>query len=495
MELVAMLTDSRPSSQVQQNNYQPVVGGIHPPQAIDLEESVLGALLLEKDALTDIVDILKSTDFYKEAHQHIYQSILTLFRSSDPIDIHTLSSQLRKEGNLDKVGGIDYLVTLSEQVASAAHLDAHVLIIKECATRRSLISVATQLQKGAYDYTQNVLSLLDKSEESFFQIYEKNTQKNYRHISSLMNETLKEIEIKKTKEGIVTGIPTGFKALDQYTSGLQKGDLIGVAAVTSMGKTSFMTSLLCNAAVQYGHAGAFFSLEIPAVQITNRLISAESGLENQKIRQGQLKDYEWQQLYDKTSELSQAPIYVDDTPALSLFEFRAKCRRLKARHHIEFVCVDYLQLMSTNAEDNRVNREQELGNIVRGVKAVAKELEIPIILASQLSRGVEARGGDMRPRLWDLRGSGQIEHNLDIALFLYRPEYYGITQDEKGNSNTGITEVIVAKNRNGPLGSFSVRYLPSRTKFADFDAGDFNDLDDLPFGGFTAESKANWPDS
>ena len=439
------------------------------PQAIDLEKSILGALLLEQDTLTEIVEILKPEHFYQQAHRDIYSAILTLFKSAQSIDSLTIVNQLRKHGKLEQVGGHAYLAEITESIASAAHIETHARLIVEYAIRRELIQTASHIQAQARDDTAEIFSLLDESQQSLFTIAEGNIRKNYSGIAPLMIAALKDLEASKNQKNEITGVSSGFTALDRITLGWQKSDLIVVAARPGMGKTSFLLSMLCNASIGHNTPVALFSLEMSEEQITKRLIAMESGLENQKLKKKQLKEYEWKQIYHKTRGLSEAPMYIDDTPGLSLFELRAKCRRLKAKHNIGLVAIDYLQLMSGDSGKKQINREQEIATISRGLKAIAKELHIPIIAASQLSRAVEIRGGDKRPQLSDLRESGAIEQDTDLAIFLYRPAYYGNTQDDTGKSLEGLTEVIIAKHRNGPLGNIPLTYLPSITKFIPYE--------------------------
>ena len=444
------------------------------PQVVDIEASVLGALLLEKNAISDVIEILRPDVFYTPAHQKVYQTILKLFNQNKSVDLNTVIVELRRNAQLEEVGGIAYLAQLTHNIASAAHLETHAHLVLEYAMRRSLIAISSKIQKEAYDEQIDAFDLLDRSERALFEIAEGNIQKNYLDINILMQNAITSLENTKAKENGLTGVPSGFTALDQFLCGWQPSDFIVVAARPGMGKTSFLLSILRNASIDHKKPIAFFSLEMSSLQLTNRLIAQESQLSNEKIKRGNLKAYEWQQLYHKTAALTQAPIYIDDTAGLSLFEFRAKCRRLKAQHKVEMVIVDYLQLMAGDTQRNRHhgNREQEIAAISRGLKAIAKELNIPIIAASQLSRAVETRGGDKRPQLSDLRESGAIEQDVDIAIFLYRPEYYGITQGEDGNPTDQITEVIIAKHRNGPTGKVNLQYDAPLTRFTDLQAGE-----------------------
>ncbi|HEU5147498.1 MAG TPA: replicative DNA helicase, partial [Chryseosolibacter sp.] len=457
-----------------------------PPQARDLEEAVLGALMLEKNALNAVVEFLKPEHFYVDAHREIYQAIIDLFKASEPVDMRTVVNQLRKNGKLELAGGAYIIAELTAKVSSAANIEYHARVIIEMAIKRDLIQIASQIQHDAYEDTTDVFELLDRTEQSVFEISDSNLKKNYDNMRNLMARAIQELQVLKDHKDGLTGVPSGFTALDRITSGWQRSDLVIIAARPGMGKTAFVVSALRNAAVDFKMAVAIFSLEMASVQLVNRMISAEAELEGEKIKKGNLADHEWAQLVHKTSRLSSAPIFIDDTPALSILELRAKCRRLKAEHNIQLIVIDYLQLMRGEQSGNR---EQEIASISRALKGIAKELNVPVLALSQLSRGVETRGGDKRPQLSDLRESGSIEQDADIVMFLYRPEYYKITVDEEGMPTQGMGEVIVAKHRNGSTGTAKLKFIGKFTKFADFDApASF----DNPFSGMiTRESKLN----
>jgi len=455
-----------------------------PPQALDLEEAILGALMLEKNALTAVVEFLRPEHFYSEAHKLIYEAIIDLFKASDPIDMRTVVAQLRKNGKLELVEGAYKIAELTSKVSSAANIEYHSRIIIEMAIKRDLIRISSQIQKDAFEDTTDVFELLDKTEQSIFQISDSNLRKNYDSMKSLMFQATQEIHEKRNHKDGLTGIPSGFSRLDRITSGWQKSELTIIAARPGMGKTAFVVSALRNAAVDFNIPVAIFSLEMASLQLVNRLISAEAELDSEKIKRGNLVDFEWQQLVHKTNKLSSAPIFIDDTAALSILELRAKCRRLKAEHNIQMVVVDYLQLMKGEAGGNR---EQEIASISRALKGIAKELSVPVIALSQLSRGVETRGGDKRPQLSDLRESGSIEQDADIVMFLYRPEYYKITVDEEGQPTQGMAEVIIAKHRNGSLDNVKLKFIGKYTKFADYDAPDGL----TPLSSITRESRLN----
>lgn len=478
-----------------------------PPQALEMEEAVLGALMIEKDALTTVVDILKPESFYKDAHKEIYRAILDLFAQSEPVDILTVTQQLRATAKLEIAGGPFYITELTSRVNSAANIEAHARIITQQAIKRELITIASEIQRDAYEDTTDVFQLLDRTEQNLFTISESNIRKNFADMRTLMQQAIKELEAKKDHEDGLTGVPTGFSALDRITSGWQRSDLVILAARPGMGKTAFVVSAMRNAAVDFNMGVAIFSLEMSSVQLVNRLISAEAELESEKIKKGNLAQYEWEQLHYKIRNLESAPIFIDDTPALSILELRAKCRRLKAQHDIQLVIIDYLQLMSgdSSGKGGGGNREQEIASISRALKNIAKELDIPVIALSQLSRAVETRGGEKKPQLSDLRESGSIEQDADMVIFLYRPEYYGITQDENGNPTTNMGEVIIAKHRNGSLDTVQLKFVGKFTKFADLDTGNLSPFGssafpeinaipsefDMPPGTITLGSRAN----
>jgi len=456
-----------------------------PPQAVDLEEAVLGALMLEKDAVNAAIDILRPDSFYKESHQKIYKAIQDLFGRSEPVDILTVTHELKKKGELDVVGGPYYITQLTNRIASAANIEYHARIISEKYIQRELIRISTEIISDAYDETTDVFSLLDKAEAGLFKVAEGNINKSYESMSDLIRESIKQIEEAKNQESGVIGVASGFTALDRITSGWQPSDLVIIAARPAMGKTSYVLSLARNAAVDFNMPVAFFSLEMSAVQLVTRLVSSESEISSEKLRSGDLRSDEIQQIQTKIGGLSEAPIYIDDSAGLSVFELRAKARRLKSQHGIQLLIIDYLQLMSGNG-DNGGNREQEISMISRSLKSIAKELNIPVLALSQLSRAVETRGGDKRPQLSDLRESGSIEQDADMVQFITRPEYYGITEDEDGNSTQGMATIIIAKHRNGSVGDVNLKFVGHLAKFEDFEQGnnDFGDFDNgaMPLG-------------
>lgn len=455
---------------------QPVGAGIDggklPPQAVDLEEAVLGAMMLEKNPVNDVIDILKPESFYKDAHQRIFNAVMVLFQKSEPIDILTVTSQLRSTGELDMVGGPYYISQLTNRVASSANAEFHARVIAQKYIARELIRISSDTIKNAYDDTMDVFELLDQAEGDLFQVAEGNIRKNYDTMSAVIQQSIDQLEHSRKNQDGLSGVPTGFNNLDRVTSGWQKSDMIVLAARPGMGKTAFVISMARNTAVDFGQGVAVFSLEMSSLQLVNRLIASETEIAAEKLRKGNLADHEFQQLHARIGKLSEAPIFIDDTPALSIFELRAKCRRLKAQHDIQLVIIDYLQLMTAAGAGSR---EQEISTISRSIKSIAKELSVPIIALSQLSRSVETRGGDKKPMLSDLRESGAIEQDADIVVFIYRPEYYGITEDEEGNSVTGTGEIIIAKHRNGSLESVRLRFIPHLAKFANLETFEFED--------------------
>ena len=455
-----------------------------PPQALDLEEVVLGAMMIDKKGVDEVIDILSSDAFYKEAHQHIFAAIFKLFENSEPIDLLTVSTQLRKDQKLDQVGGDFYLIALTQKVSSSAHIEFHARIILQKFIQRSLIKISNEIIEDSYDETKDVFDLLDKAESKLYEVTQGNIKKSSETAQDLVIQAKKKIEEISNKEGL-SGIPSGFNKLDKLTSGWQESDLIIIAARPGMGKTALTLSMARNIAVNQNIPVAFFSLEMASVQLITRLISSETGLSSEKLRTGRLEKHEWEQLNVKVKSLEKAPLFIDDTPSLSIFDLRAKARRLSSQHGIKLIVVDYLQLM-TGGSSHGGNREQEISMISRNLKALAKELSIPVIALSQLSRAVETRGGSKRPLLSDLRESGAIEQDADIVSFIYRPEYYKIDEwdDEERTPTEGQAELIVAKHRNGGLDNIRLKFIGHLGKFDNLD--DF----DTPFGEFHSKMNA-----
>lgn len=444
------------------------------PQAVELEEAVLGAMMLEKEAVNTAIDILQPKSFYKEAHQKIFEVIQDLFQKSEPIDLLTITNALKQRGELEIVGGPYYITQLTNRVASAANVEFHARIIAQKYIQRELIRISTEIITDAYDETTDVFTLLDRAESNLFTVTEGNIRKSYDSMSTLIRQAIKQIESAKSQEGNIIGVPSGFTDLDRVTAGWQASDLIILAARPAMGKTAFALTLARNAAVKFNLPVAVFSLEMSSLQLVTRLISAESELSSGKLRSGNLRNDEIEQIHAKIGDLSEAPIFIDDTPGISIFELRAKARRLKSQHNIQLLLVDYLQLMTAGGEGSKTgNREQEISTISRSLKSIAKELNIPVIALSQLSRAVESRGGDRRPQLSDLRESGSIEQDADMVMFINRPEYYGLVEDEDGNSTLGKATIIIAKHRNGSVEDVDLKFVKELAKFADVEKYEF----------------------
>ena len=456
-----------------------------PPQAIDLEEVVLGAMMIDKKGVDEVIDILSAEAFYKEAHKHIFEAIFKLFENSEPVDLLTVSSQLKKDQKLDLVGGDFYLISLTQRVSSSAHIEFHARIILQKYIQRSLIKISSEIIEEAYDETKDVFDLLDNAEAKLYEVTQGNIKKSTETAQSLVIQAKKKIEDISNKEGL-SGIPSGFTKLDRLTSGWQESDLIIVAARPGMGKTALTLSMARNIAVNQNIPVAFFSLEMSSVQLITRLISSETGLSSEKLRTGRLEKHEWEQLNVKVKTLEKAPLFIDDTPSLSIFDLRAKARRLASQYGIKMIVIDYLQLMTAGGSQKGGNREQEISTISRNLKALAKELSLPVIALSQLSRAVETRGGSKRPLLSDLRESGAIEQDADIVSFIYRPEYYKIDEwdDDDRSPTEGQAEFIVAKHRNGGLENIRLKFIGHLGKFDNLD--DF----DTPFGEFHSKMNA-----
>jgi len=461
-----------------------------PPQAIDLEEAVLGAVMLEKDAVISVLDILKPESFYKEAHQKIFNAIVDLTSKEKPIDILTVTEELRARKKLEEVGGPFYITQLTSRVASAAHIEYHARIVAQKYIQRELIRISSEIQNKAFDESIDVDDLLDFSETELFNIAEGNIKKETAKVNVLIQQAIHQIEEASKRKDSLSGVPSGYTKLDRLTLGWQKSDLIVIASRPSMGKTALALSMARNITVEHNKPVAIFSLEMSSIQLVTRLIVSETELPSNRIRNGNLDENEWKQLDSKIKSLVEAPLYIDDTPAISIYELRAKCRRLKLQHKVELIIVDYLQLM-TGPGDVRGNREQEVSNISRSLKAISKELDVPIIALSQLNRSVEMRSGSKRPQLSDLRESGAIEQDADMVIFIYRPERYGILEDEDGNSLVGFAEIILAKHRNGPVGDVHLRFREEMVKFVELDDMEIGLLPGETQSIFTVGSKMN----
>jgi len=444
-----------------------------PPQAVDLEEAVLGAIMLEKNAYTSVIDLLKPEVFYKPVHQTIFQAIQSLFQKSEPIDILTVTQELKEKGQLELVGGPYYIASLTSRVGSAANIEFHCKILVEKFLKRELIRISSEVITDSFEETTDVFDVLDKAEQGLFEVAQGNLNRGSMKMSDLLRDAIKQIEdASKNENKKNRGVPSGFESLDRVTSGWQPSNLIVIAARPGMGKTAFALSMARNAAVDFGIPVGIFSLEMDAIELVNRLISAETNIDSEKIKNGNLRPDEWEVLHANLNKLAEAPIYINDNPGLTIFEFRAIARRLHQHHKVGLIIIDYLQLMR-GSQETRGMREQEISFISRSLKAIAKELKIPIIALSQLSRKVEDRGGDKRPMLQDLRESGAIEQDADMVCFIYRPEYYGIENDEEGNSLKGIAQIIIAKNRHGKTCDVSLGFIGSQTKFINLDHAGF----------------------
>jgi replicative DNA helicase len=447
------------------------VNGKIPPQALELEEAVLGALLQDKECMMDIAEFLKPEAFYHEAHKMIFQAIQKLYIDSEPIDILTVSSALRDMGQLEMVGGNYYIVNLTHGVISGANIEKHARIIQEKFIRRELIRSSSEIISGAYTDEQDIFDLISKSSLEKDNFMQSITMRKEVTNEDLFKETLTQIDNAQHSNTGLTGVPSGFKRVDEVIGGWQKTDLIIIAARPGMGKTSFVLQNALNASIDHNIPGAFFSLEMSNIQLMKKQIAIVADIPLAKFRKNDLQPWDFQAINQITPKITNAPIHWDDTPGMNIVELCAKARRLKARHGIQYIIIDYMQLITGNAN----NREQEIGQISRSLKGLAKELEIPVIALSQLSRAVESRAGNnKRPMLSDLRESGSIEQDADIVIFIYRPEYYGIEEDEEGNSTAGIAEILIAKHRNGETDGIALNFKGITTGFSDIEETYFN---------------------
>jgi replicative DNA helicase len=437
-----------------------------PPQAIELEEAVLGAVMLE-GIIPVIATILIPDSFYVEANKIIYSAILSLFNESKPIDILTVTMKLKATGELEAVGGAYYITTLTNRVSSGSNAEFHARLVQQKFMQREVIRISSETISKAYEEDTDVFDLLEFSEREFYKISAGNTKQDLECTSALVGKAIKEIEVAGQSKDGVSGVPAGIHSVDKITGGWQKSDLIIVAARPAMGKTAFMLSVAANAALGFNKKVGIFSLEMSKMQLIKRLISSEAEINSQLLKSGKLQDYEWKQLTERCERLYKNNLFIDDTPGISVIELKSKARRFKERYGCEMIVIDYLQLM-VGEKGSKGNREQEIAYISRSLKALAKDLDIPVIALSQLSRAVETRGGDKRPQLSDLRESGAIEQDADIVIFLHRPEYYGITEDSNGASTFRFGEAIIAKHRNGACDSAQMKYISQYTKFVDW---------------------------
>ena len=468
---ITPIPENTPSLQ-RNSRPQPIIErGKIPPQDLNLEEVILGAMLIDKKGVDDVIDILNPEVFYKKQHQLIYQAIFELFNQSEAIDLLTVAEQLRRTGNLEAAGGEFYLINLTQRVSSSANVEFHARIVLQKFIKRKLIEISAKIIEDAYDDTRDVFDSLDNAEQMLYEVTQGNLKRSSEAAGDLVLKALKKIQELSNKTDGFSGVPSGFTKLDQLTSGWQASDLIIIAARPGMGKTALTLSMARNIAVGQNIPVAFFSLEMSAVQLITRLISSETELSSEKLRTGKLEEHEWFVLNTKVKDLEKAPLYIDDTPSISIFDLRAKARRLSTQFGIKLIVIDYLQLMTAGGSKGVGNREQEISTISRNLKALAKELDIPVIALSQLSRNVEARPGHKRPQLSDLRESGAIEQDADIVSFIYRPEYYKINEwdDEAQTPTAGQAEFIVAKHRNGGLDNIRLKFEGHLGRFANLD--------------------------
>ena len=430
-----------------------------PPASIEAEQAVLGAMLLKPDAVTTAAEELSADDFYRETHRLIFEAMMELKERTEPVDLVTLTEQLKKADKLAKIGGIPALSLIANSVPTAANVHYHARIVHEKAQLRSLIAAATEIAGAAYESADEVEDIMDSAEKRILQVSSGKRSKDFVPLQDILLDALEQIDLRYNNKGCITGLPTGFTELDHLTAGLQKSDLILVAARPSMGKTAFTLNIAAHVVLRAKEPVAFFSLEMSKEQLVQRLLCSEGRIDSQRLRVGELEEKEWGDLIDTANRLSAAPLYIDDTPGITVMELRSKARRLKAEHGLSLIVIDYLQLMQGRASKSGDNRQQEISEISRSLKALARELNVPVIALSQLSRSVESRQ-IKRPMLSDLRESGSLEQDADIVMFLYREDYY-----DPETENKNITEVIIAKHRNGPVDTVDLTFLKQFTKF------------------------------
>lgn len=432
-----------------------------PPQSVEAEQSVLGAILLDKEVLSSVTEVITGEDFYREDHKEIFEAVMDLYERAEPIDLITISEQLRLRGTLEGVGGLEYLTYIANAVPSTSNARHYAKIVEEKSILRKLIKVSQDLVNMGYEASEEVSYVLDKAEKGIFDILQKRNTQGYSPIKDVLIDTFNMLEELYNNKGHVTGIPTGFADLDFKTSGLQNSDLVLIAARPAMGKTSFVLNIAAHAAIHAKVPVVIFSLEMSKEQLVNRILSCESMVDSHKMRTGKLEDSDWQKVARALGPLSEAPIYIDDTPGTTIMEIRAKCRRLKMEKNLGLVVIDYLQLMSGRGKNE--SRQQEISDISRSLKILAKEINVPVLTLSQLSRAPEQRT-DHRPILSDLRESGAIEQDADIVMFLYRDDYYNPDTEKKN-----IAEAIIAKHRQGSTGTVELAWLGQYTKFANLE--------------------------
>lgn len=432
-----------------------------PPQDVEAEQAVLGSTLTDQDAVIAAIETLRPEDFYREDNKIIFEAIMNIYNRAEPIDIITLKAELSSMGKLDSVGGLEYIVQLPDKVPTTANVERYIKIVEEKSMLRKLVKTANEIISLGYDETENVEDIMDTAEKKIFDVMQRKNQKGYTAIKDILVESFTQLEELYNQKQHVTGVPTGFIELDNRTAGLHGSELILIAARPAMGKTAFALNIGTYAATRANVPVAIFSLEMSKEQLGNRILCSEALVDSNKVRTGKLEDEEWAKLAETSGELSNAEIYVDDTPGISVMEIRAKCRKLKLEKNIGLVIIDYLQLIQGSGKTS--SREQEIAEISRSLKILAKEIEVPVIALSQLSRAVESRP-DHRPMLSDLRESGSIEQDADIVMFLYRDDYYNEDSEKKN-----IAEVIIAKQRSGSTGTVELAWLGNYTKFANLE--------------------------
>lgn len=446
----------------------------------DIEARLLGALMLERDVITELVDKIHVELFDQEGHRCIFKAIRTLFNGDKAVDMFTVMNQLKKDGKFEIAGGGKKITELTYLINSTDNAETHFFILQELFIKRSILNLAGELTIQAQKYNRDAFELLDTAQQELFDLAEMNINKQATKMSESMRTVLDELqEIHKSPENVI-GIPSGFQNLDRTTTGWHKTDLVIIAARPGMGKTAFILSAVRNAAVTFKKPVAIFSLEMSTSQLVKRMLSSECEINGKKFRDARFSEQEWNALFTESEQLREAPIFIDDTPGLPVLELRAKCRRLKSQHNIELVIIDYLQMMHDSTKQKSGNREQEVAQISRSLKEMAKELDVAVIALAQLNRSVEARGGTKRPMLSDLRESGSIEQDADMVMFIYRPEYYGLTEDENGESTKELAELVISKNRHGGLDTVKLRFINEITKFCEFDPSEIHNLPPQP---------------
>ena len=431
-----------------------------PPHDIEAEQAVIGSMLTDKDAVVDSIEVLKPDDFYRQDNKTIYEAITNLYNRAEPIDIITVKAELISLGKFEAVGGLEYLAVLPDKVPTTANVEKYIRIVEEKSILRKLIRTSNELIDLGYAETEDLDTIMDQAEKKIFEIAQGKNQKGYTPLKEVLVETFAEIEKLYNQKEPITGIPTGFSDLDYKTAGLHNSDLILVAARPSMGKTAFVLNVAENVAIKQGITTAIFSLEMSNVQLVNRMLSLESTVDADKLRKGRLDSSDWGKLVEGADSIAKSHLIIDDTPGISISELRSQCRKYKMENDLGLVIIDYLQLMSGNGSSRSESRQQEISDISRSLKALARELEVPVVTLSQLSRAVEQRP-DHRPMLSDLRESGAIEQDADVVMFLYRDDYYN-----KDTEIKGVAEIIIAKQRNGPIGTVKMAWIPEQTRFA-----------------------------